>query len=1326
MINIFVSSTFKDMHYERDLIHEKVLPQLNSMAAEYGDSVAFCDLRWGVDTNDLDSEEGAKKVLSVCLDEIDRCRPYMIVILGERYGWIPEGSLISETIQGRKDFELDELEKSVTALEIEYGALNHPGQLEKTLFYYREARGPMPEIYRQEDTAHWEKLQELKKRIWKIAGGKVRTYQVHWDEESGRPVGQEQFAQLVTEDMKNLLEQEWQKYRELSDFDRDQLAQWNMVREKSAQFAAREDFVQNCIKELDSGKTLLQIRGAAGSGKSTVMSRLAVCLKEQGKTVLPIFCGHTEMTGSGMSLLHYLTYFLEEQTGNDHLESEKDWNADKCVERLAHMTACYEQSGLPNLFVLIDGADQLPDDEIREQLLFVPGNLSERMKVILSCSDDITLSRARKDVMELAPLDITEREGLVRGMLKFSGRELPEAVICRMVSKKDSAAPLYLNLLLTRLLMMNRNDFEEITDQGDGISAITQHQINILDEMPEDMEQACVEVLRTAAERIGGEMVRAAAEYLAVSRHGLREQDLECLAQERKIPWNSLDFSLFVKYMHGFFIQRKDGRWDFSHKSIRQGFLSQCTDQKKLHQNILTYLEKLPKRDPVRVGELMYHCIRADEKGICVSCIQGDPKGSPGRLAAARDLKAVSLEDGGEWLVGLLRQGENWGAGASFSYFINTEYRIAFLDSLKELKIRERVQTENQIYMEQYVLRFPEKKNKRALSICYEKNANICMEYEDRKHLEKAGVLYEKALALSEELAEETEESRADLAVDRGNLASVYEELEGKEDLQKALKLRISAVDLRKVNADENPSSRNIRAWTLELRNLGLLYSKMDGAENREQGESYLKQACRIQEDLCSRERTRENRDRLIRLMLSLADYYIRTGKQEDIRQARTLCEKALHMRQELTAERNTPESRRALALACSKLGWLYHEKGSQQNLNQAAELYQKAYQIRKDLAEELQTPGSRRELDGICYSLGKLYSSYQGGTYFQKAWDYYLEGIQIAEQLNDEQETTASKKSLGMSCRAAAALLYRQGGRENLLKAVIFWGRRAREIYEDLAEELNTPEIRKELSRCYDLLAVCCRELGDEKYVKQALEWGEKDMELSLRLERELKTLEALDDLGYTCRNLGDLYKAGHPYQDLGKALKLYQKAYDIFREADRRKQTTESMENVQICQECLADICFVAEGLTDVDEAVRMQEEALDTSRKRAEVLKTKESRQDLLRTCLRTGDLYMCLESPEKDWWGMALRLYREAAGAALLNQEENGMQADYDDVAAAASRLAGHPYVPVDERKQHLYLVKTVAGIAAKKCPDPKYSDWISFCERELKELEEEGQ
>ena len=37
MKTIFISSTFKDMHYERDLMHEKVLPELNAYAAQYGD-----------------------------------------------------------------------------------------------------------------------------------------------------------------------------------------------------------------------------------------------------------------------------------------------------------------------------------------------------------------------------------------------------------------------------------------------------------------------------------------------------------------------------------------------------------------------------------------------------------------------------------------------------------------------------------------------------------------------------------------------------------------------------------------------------------------------------------------------------------------------------------------------------------------------------------------------------------------------------------------------------------------------------------------------------------------------------------------------------------------------------------------------------------------------------------------------------------------------------------------------------------------------------------------------------------------------------------------
>ena len=73
MNTIFVSSTFRDMQMERDALQTRVLPALNETAEQYGQTVSFCDLRWGIDTSDLESEEGSRKVLDVCLDEIDRC-----------------------------------------------------------------------------------------------------------------------------------------------------------------------------------------------------------------------------------------------------------------------------------------------------------------------------------------------------------------------------------------------------------------------------------------------------------------------------------------------------------------------------------------------------------------------------------------------------------------------------------------------------------------------------------------------------------------------------------------------------------------------------------------------------------------------------------------------------------------------------------------------------------------------------------------------------------------------------------------------------------------------------------------------------------------------------------------------------------------------------------------------------------------------------------------------------------------------------------------------------------------------------------------------------
>ena len=84
-IRVFVSSTFRDMHAERDWLNRFVFPELRSRCLRRGAEFIGVDLRWGVTQQEAEGE-GA---LQICLEEIERCRPFFVCLLGDRFGWIP-------------------------------------------------------------------------------------------------------------------------------------------------------------------------------------------------------------------------------------------------------------------------------------------------------------------------------------------------------------------------------------------------------------------------------------------------------------------------------------------------------------------------------------------------------------------------------------------------------------------------------------------------------------------------------------------------------------------------------------------------------------------------------------------------------------------------------------------------------------------------------------------------------------------------------------------------------------------------------------------------------------------------------------------------------------------------------------------------------------------------------------------------------------------------------------------------------------------------------------------------------------------------------------
>ena len=87
---VFITSTFRDMHAERDWLRSQVFPELQERLRERFHHLETIDLRWGVETATEDEEEAKERlVLTVCLNEIERSRPFLIALLGDRYGWRP-------------------------------------------------------------------------------------------------------------------------------------------------------------------------------------------------------------------------------------------------------------------------------------------------------------------------------------------------------------------------------------------------------------------------------------------------------------------------------------------------------------------------------------------------------------------------------------------------------------------------------------------------------------------------------------------------------------------------------------------------------------------------------------------------------------------------------------------------------------------------------------------------------------------------------------------------------------------------------------------------------------------------------------------------------------------------------------------------------------------------------------------------------------------------------------------------------------------------------------------------------------------------------------
>jgi WD40 repeat protein len=121
-VHVFISSTFNDMHADRDYLVKRVFPELEDWCERRKLRLVDIDLRWGVTEQDATHNQN---VVKVCLNRIDDCRPFFLCLLGQRRGWIPkENEVSAETFAAFPDLRSVVGVASVTEMEILHAVLN--------------------------------------------------------------------------------------------------------------------------------------------------------------------------------------------------------------------------------------------------------------------------------------------------------------------------------------------------------------------------------------------------------------------------------------------------------------------------------------------------------------------------------------------------------------------------------------------------------------------------------------------------------------------------------------------------------------------------------------------------------------------------------------------------------------------------------------------------------------------------------------------------------------------------------------------------------------------------------------------------------------------------------------------------------------------------------------------------------------------------------------------------------------------------------------------------------------------------------------------------
>lgn len=699
-VRIFVSSTFKDMDFERDYLKNFVLPRLNNELLQYNILVELCDLRSGIAKKFASEQEQEEFILQSCFSAIKTTYPYFIALLGERYGWVPPKHSLENLKQLFGSFGVETLsveDKSVTELEILLGALNK-NVSNKGIICFRTEKSyeNMPDDIRKlyiEDKNR-QKLANLKNEIkakYEQLGidDKLIEYELEWVgdkflklDEWGDKVYDVLKSQII-DDIGPVVDMRSSTHRIMDSF-----VFSNIYKSIDNRTNWTEKVTHGLIREYNK----LIFAGIEGVGNSTFLSQHYHRLITDHTNILPIFYS-LDAPGADRAFSNIVEYLTKEVYNYVQLLYDEcpEYNIDEPLNSLREAVDFVSDKEFHVLFI-IDSYDKIykHSNPFHHSLRWVPDNAAVIIGVDVNWASDFS-----EDVLVCPTLPLFDK-GIAKKYVKSMGyNDLDDDTIEKILSPLYDGddnnlafykTPLYIRMIIDLLVDLNHADYETIrSSQKEYTLALKEYREQNIPAEPTITELLFHQIVSKNSSVIGENGI-CVLYLLAIAKNGLTENTLRMLMGLNEFEFThvlSKTFNKFSKYLS---FAPDSGKWQFQYQlcKVLMSKFKQPKDERDIFRDILKILLPVSLYERTVQDDLFYYLIKSQDLNAAEEILSTRDYAllNSGAIEVAEGiLHKMSANEYFDWCISLLNHNEGI-----------TEPKILFI-----IKVFEKLQLSSQL-----------------------------------------------------------------------------------------------------------------------------------------------------------------------------------------------------------------------------------------------------------------------------------------------------------------------------------------------------------------------------------------------------------------------------------------------------------------------------------------------------------------------------------------------------------------------------------------------------------------------------------------------------